>query len=243
MIRHAATALAALTLIAGPAAGQGRNFSQNPADAPAGTYALDKRHASVTAKVSHFGFSNYTFQFRTLDATLQYDPRNLTASKVTFTVDPKSIDTGLPNFDQELASDDWIGSAPVRFVSTRLEPTGPRTGRLHGDLTMKGVTRPAVFNLTFNGGGPSMRGAPTLGFTAEGVIKRTDFGVSRMVGSIGEEVRLMGPVVIGDGCRVGAGAALRDTILFPGTEVAEGEILIGAIVGHEGIVGSLRPPE
>jgi polyisoprenoid-binding protein YceI len=190
MIRLAAIALASLTLIGGAAASQGRGFSQNPADAPGGTYALDKRHASVTVKVSHFGFSGYTFQVRDLDATLQYDPRNVTASKVTFTADPKSIDTGLPNFDTELASDEWLGSSPVRFVSTRLEPTSARTGRLHGDLTMKGVTKPAVFNITFNGGGPNFRGTPTLGFTAEGAVKRTDFGVSRMAGPIGDEVRL-----------------------------------------------------
>ena len=190
MIRHVAVAVVSLALVAGTAASQGRGFSQNPAEAPGGTYALDKRHASVTAKVSHFGFSGYTFQVRDLDATLQYDPRNVTASKVTFTADPKSIDTGLPNFDKELAGDDWLGSTPVRFVSTRLEPTGARTGRLHGDLTLKGVTRPAVFNITFNGAGPNFGGRPTLGFTAEGAIKRTDFGVNRMAGPIGEEVRL-----------------------------------------------------
>jgi polyisoprenoid-binding protein YceI len=190
MIRHVAVAVVSLALVAGTAASQGRGFSQNPAEAPGGTYALDKRHASVTAKVSHFGFSGYTFQVRDLDATLQYDPRNVTASKVTFTADPKSIDTGLPNFDKELASDEWVGSTPVRFVSTRLEPTGARTGRLHGDLTLKGVTKPAVFNITFNGGGPNFRGTPTLGFTAEGAIKRSDFGVSRMAGAIGEDVRL-----------------------------------------------------
>jgi hypothetical protein len=54
-------------------------------------------------------------------------------------------------------------------------------------------------------------------------------------------VKLMGPVVIGDGSRIGAGAALRDSIVFPGTPVDDGEILIGAIHGHAGIVKSLRP--
>jgi mannose-1-phosphate guanylyltransferase len=57
---------------------------------------------------------------------------------------------------------------------------------------------------------------------------------------IGERVRLMGPVAIGDGCRIGAGAALRDTVVFPGTDVEEDAILIGAIAGHAGIVESLR---
>jgi mannose-1-phosphate guanylyltransferase/mannose-1-phosphate guanylyltransferase/phosphomannomutase len=59
--------------------------------------------------------------------------------------------------------------------------------------------------------------------------------------SIGEGVRLMGPVVLGDGARVGDRSQLRDSIVFPGTEVAADSILIGAIAGHGGILQSLRP--
>lgn len=58
---------------------------------------------------------------------------------------------------------------------------------------------------------------------------------------VGENVRLMGPVVLGDGARIGDGAQLRSSIVLPGTEVAAGTILVGAICGHEGIVASLRP--
>jgi mannose-1-phosphate guanylyltransferase len=58
---------------------------------------------------------------------------------------------------------------------------------------------------------------------------------------IGAGVRLTGPLVLGDGARVGAGAQLRESILFPGTEVAPGAILIGAITGHAGILQSMRP--
>ena len=57
----------------------------------------------------------------------------------------------------------------------------------------------------------------------------------------GEGVRLMGPVVIGDGCTVGDGAALRESIVFPGTDVEAGEILIGAIHGGTGIIERLWP--
>jgi mannose-1-phosphate guanylyltransferase len=57
---------------------------------------------------------------------------------------------------------------------------------------------------------------------------------------IGSGVRLMGPIVLGDGARVGDGAQLRESILFPGTEVAAASILIGAIAGHGGILQSLR---
>jgi mannose-1-phosphate guanylyltransferase/mannose-1-phosphate guanylyltransferase/phosphomannomutase len=59
--------------------------------------------------------------------------------------------------------------------------------------------------------------------------------------TIGSRVRLMGPVVVGDGSVIGDGAALRDSIVFPGTTVDDGKIVIGAIVGHAGIVHSLRP--
>ncbi len=58
---------------------------------------------------------------------------------------------------------------------------------------------------------------------------------------IGGGVRLTGPLVLGDGARVGDGAQLRESILFPGTEVAAGAILIGAIAGHAGILQSMRP--
>jgi mannose-1-phosphate guanylyltransferase len=58
---------------------------------------------------------------------------------------------------------------------------------------------------------------------------------------IGEGVRLMGPIVLGDGARVGDGAQLRESIVFPGTEIAPGSIQIGAIAGHAGILQSMRP--
>ena len=57
---------------------------------------------------------------------------------------------------------------------------------------------------------------------------------------IGAGVRLTGPMVLGDGARVGDGAQLRESIVLPGTEIAPGSILIGAIAGHGGILESLR---
>ena len=60
---------------------------------------------------------------------------------------------------------------------------------------------------------------------------------------IGGGVRLMGPVVIGDRARIGDGAALRDSIVFPGSHLEAATIAIGAILGHVGIVESLRPYE
>jgi mannose-1-phosphate guanylyltransferase len=58
---------------------------------------------------------------------------------------------------------------------------------------------------------------------------------------IGAGVRLMGPIVLGDGATIGDCAQLRETIVFPGTHIAPESILIGAISGHAGILESLHP--
>jgi mannose-1-phosphate guanylyltransferase/mannose-1-phosphate guanylyltransferase/phosphomannomutase len=73
----------------------------------------------------------------------------------------------------------------------------------------------------------------------------TDIDGSVWIGrdvQIGAGVRLMGPIVLGDGARIGDGAQLRESIVFPGTEIAAESILIGAIMGHSGILQSMRSP-
>lgn len=73
----------------------------------------------------------------------------------------------------------------------------------------------------------------------EGVEAQGPVWIGRDV-QIGQGARLMGPVVLGDGASVGEHAQLRETIVFPGTKVEPGSILIGAIAGHSGILESLR---
>ena len=95
---------------------------------------------------------------------------------------------------------------------------------------------------TFDALAGSLRIEVSSGEAPEGVEVIGDDPVWVGAGvEFGEGVRLMAPVVIGDGCTVGDGAALRESIVFPGTEVAAGEILIGAIHGGAGITERLRP--
>jgi mannose-1-phosphate guanylyltransferase len=86
--------------------------------------------------------------------------------------------------------------------------------------------------------------APGLIVAGESVVPRSaEIEGSVWIGGdvkLAENVRLTGPLVVGDGASVGEGAQLRDSILLPGTEVAPGAILIGAIAGHAGILESLR---
>ena len=75
------------------------------------------------------------------------------------------------------------------FRSTAIEVTGEKTGRITGDLTLHGVTRPVTLDVTFNGGANSLiTGRYTLGFAATGAIKRSEFGISNLVPAVGDEV-------------------------------------------------------
>jgi len=174
--------------------------STKPADLPAGHYVLDKTHASVVAKIKHMGFSNYQFRFTKVDASFDYDPKAPEASKIKVTIDPASVDTatgadefGL-KFNKELAGEGWLEAnkfPTATFVSTKVEPGPGQSGKVTGDLTLHGVTKPVVLDVTFNGVGSGfVPGSVKTGFSAVTTIKRSEFGVSKYVPLVGDDVQL-----------------------------------------------------
>lgn len=155
-------------------------------DAPAGQYTLDKNHSTVTVRAMHFGLAHYTLRFDRVDGALTFDPANPTQSSVTASVPIASLSTtysGDRDFNAELQNSEWLNAAgfPVAtFRSTNVELTGANTGRMTGDLTIRGQTHPATFDVTFNRAyRQHPMGAPfaELGFSAHGVIKRSDYGL------------------------------------------------------------------
>ncbi len=152
---------------------------------PAGTFTLDKSHATLTFVVNHLGFSSYHGQFTSFDATMTFDPENAAASKLTATVDANSLSVPHPppGFLDELKGDKFLDTAKypeMRFVSTAIELTGEKTGKITGDFTLHGVTKPVTLDVTFNGGWagiPGMDPAARAGFSARGTLKRSDFGI------------------------------------------------------------------
>ncbi len=181
--------LAAVAL-AGPVAALAA--SQNPADLPAGVYALDKKHASVTAKVLHMGVSTYTMRFNTLDASFTYDPANPMDAKVKASVDATSMDVGAP-YSRKFADEflDATNHPAITFVSTAITPSPDgRTGTMTGDLTLHGVTHPETFNVTFVGVGHGLFGGTITGFSAVTTIKRSDFGSTFLLNLVGDDVTI-----------------------------------------------------
>lgn len=173
------------------------------ADIPAGDYTLDKSHASLTFKVSHLGFSNYTASFADFDAKLRFDQANAAASSLEATIDPKSLTLPAPpaGFQKELIGPQWLDAArypAITFRSTKVETTGPDTGKVTGDLTLHGVTKPVTLEVTYNGGyvGHPMDPNARIGFSAKGAFKRSDFGIAYGVPApgttmgVGDEVQV-----------------------------------------------------
>jgi polyisoprenoid-binding protein YceI len=155
-------------------------------DVPAGDYTLDKSHASLIFRVSHMGFSNYTAQFKTFDAKLKFDPKNPENSSVEATIQPESLELPTPpkGFVEELLGKNWLNiktHPEMTFKSTKVEVTGDKTARITGDMTFHGVTKPMVLDAVFNGGYkgiPDMDPNARIGFSASGVLKRSEYGVS-----------------------------------------------------------------
>lgn len=187
-------ALALLAVAAAPAVAQGARI-----DVPAGDYVVDKTHASVTWKVSHLGLSQYTARFTAFDMALVLDPADPTRSSIGVTIDPKSVKTDFPfpekeDFDKVVA-EKFLGAGQhptITFQSSSLKATGAKTGKLTGNLTLMGVTKPVTLDVTLNGAMVHpFRKIPVVGFSASGTFKRSDFGSAALQGPIGDEVTVI----------------------------------------------------
>lgn len=191
MLRPALAAALAL-VVAGSAIAQS-DPSTDPAAAPAGTYTLDKRHASLTLKVSHLGLSYDTMRFDGLDGSYVYDPAHPEATKLQVRIDPRSIDAGDEALNRQIADQFFeAGKFPeIRYVSTAVRSSGEGRGVVVGDLTFHGVTKPVTLDVVFNGVAPGASHEQRMGFSATGVVRRSDFGLTRDLPAVGDEVSLL----------------------------------------------------
>lgn len=181
-------AIALAIAISAPALGQSGAVRPQATKLPAGEYKLDRAHASLTFRIDHLGFSRYTARFTGLHATLRLDPANPAASRLTATVDAKSLKTDYPfkdvDFDALIQGEKFLDAAKyprIVFRSTKIVLTAPNKARVTGDLALHGVTKPVTLTVTFNGGyagHPMDPGGSRIGFSARGMLKRSDFGMS-----------------------------------------------------------------
>lgn len=144
------------------------------------TWTLDPAHSAVTFSAKHMMITTVRGSVAIRDFSLDFDPKDIVASSVRVSLDAASIDTGQDARDQHLRSADFLQTEAhptIDFVSTRIEPAGDDY-RIHGDLTIRGVTRPVVLEAEFGGTVPNLQGGTRAAFSATTTIDRDDFGLT-----------------------------------------------------------------
>jgi polyisoprenoid-binding protein YceI len=184
-----------LTLIALLLAGSAA-FAADGAKVPvAEKYDIDASHSGVVFGWNHFGFSNPSARFDKIEGSVLLDKADLTKSSISVTLQLEGLDTGVAKLDEALKSPDFLDAArypTITFKSTKIEKTGENGLRITGDLTVHGVTKPVTLDTRVNKIGifeiPGVIKTPAAGFDATTVIRRSDFGVTKYVPAVSDEI-------------------------------------------------------
>ena len=160
-----------------------------------GSFVLDKSHARIVFSTTHLGFSTYYGFFGDFDAKLQYDAKAPAKSTLDVTVSLNGLVTNDAKLDEALKGAEYFDVAQfptATFKATKIEVSGAAKGKITGDLTLHGVTKPVTLDAAFHGGGPHpVTQDYVIGFDATGVLKRSDFGIKTLVPFVGDEVKLV----------------------------------------------------
>ena len=153
---------------------------------------MDPEHTYLTFSYLHLGYSYPQLRFSAIDGELDLAGESLAQSRVAIAIDADSLDTKLPRFDRELKSLQYfnVDDYPtIAFTSQGYEPTGPASGSLAGNLTIKGRSRPVLLDVTINNAiQHPMKNVPAIGFSATGTLLRSDWGLSRNIPFVADEV-------------------------------------------------------
>jgi polyisoprenoid-binding protein YceI len=151
------------------------------ATAQAANWKVDQSHTNVGFSVSHI-FTNVQGRFDRFDGTIVFDPAKPESAVVRATVEAASINTNNEKRDKHLRSDDFFNvkeHPTLSFESTSgVTDMKENRGKLAGNLTIHGVTKPVVFDVTFRGQGKDPWGNVRSGFSASLNIDRKDYGLN-----------------------------------------------------------------
>ena len=170
--------------------------------ARADTYALDPDHTEVRFTWDHLGLSRQGGRFTTAAGTLTFDPAKPEASTVDVKIPVKSLSTGVKKLDEHLITTkdffDVAANPAITFKSTLVRMKSNKTGEVEGELSINGVSKPVVLDAVWNFSGehplqainPVYAGAYASGFTATTQIRRSDWGITRTIPYVSDELRI-----------------------------------------------------
>jgi polyisoprenoid-binding protein YceI len=142
---------------------------------------LDATHSEIGFKVKHMMITNVSGTFQQFNVQVTTNGTEFETAKIEFTADLNSITTGNADRDNHLKSADFFDAEKhpqIKFVSTKFEKKDNENYVLHGNLTVKEVTKPVKFDVEFGGIGKDPWGNEKAGFTLSGKINRTEFGLN-----------------------------------------------------------------
>ena len=165
-----------------------------PAVAGTSDYRFDLVHTQIFFSVSHLGFSHPAGRLHVKSGYFRFDPDDWSTAQVDAVIDAASVDMGDAAWNDKLHSHEFLAAQrypTAHFVSTRVEKTADKTGIVHGKLTLLGVTRPIDLRVSFNRAGVHAYSFKYVaGFSASAKFKRSDFGMSKYLPDVGDEIEL-----------------------------------------------------
>jgi len=169
-------------------------------------WQIDTAHADVEFAVRHLMISTVKGRFADISGSVSYDPEHPASLELSVTVPVATVDTRVAQRDQHLRSADFFDAAnyPVMtFTGRRVEGDIAGQFKLVGDLTIRGVSREVVLDVTAEGATSDPWGNERLGFSATGAINRGDFGLTY------NQALETGGVLVGEQVRISINVELK----------------------------------
>ncbi len=140
-----------------------------------GNYKVDAAHSSVGFKVRHMMVSNVKGNFTKFEGTFVFDEKSKTLKALDGVIQTASIDTDNTKRDEHLRNDDFFSAEKYPQITFKM--TEVKDDKVHGILTMRGVSKPVALDYEFGGMAEDAFGNEKVGFTLEGEINRMDYGI------------------------------------------------------------------
>jgi len=157
------------------------------------TYTIVSKLSKVSFSLEHQGFIPVSGSLKIAPGSFVFDPEDWSKSSVTASMPTRMLDMGDGLWNGQIREDDsWnalFKQPDIRFRSTRIERKDAMSGVLQGDLTVAGVTRPVVLHMKVNKIGINrVSDKLSVGITATGTIKRSDFGLDAYMDLVGDQI-------------------------------------------------------
>lgn len=145
------------------------------------TWNMDPTHSELGFKVKHMMVTNLSGKFTDFSIQANSDDEQFSNPEISFSAKIASVNTGQEQRDTHLRSAEFFDAEvhpQMTFKATKMEKLSDENYKMHGDLSIKGVTKPVALDVEFGGIGKDPWGNTKAGFTVNGKIKRSDFGLT-----------------------------------------------------------------